>query len=304
MRAVSTRSIVARFTLTSEDGVAEDADALPTVSVTDGAGTVISTGNAVHGATGKYTYTFDAPAVLDTLTATMTALVSTKTITDVQQIRMQDRRIVPLNLLRADTTLAGLSAEDFLILVDQAEDTFERALRYSPVVLGVRAEVEASSTDRLRFPGVETPQSVIALTYQLGLYTHVFDDTELARLRTRNGAIEYDFGVFTAFPDFLYGTPQMSGAFKAGLYTAHLTHGETDTPRDLARAFLLYCHYLGQSSDWPMRAKRVMSEQSDIWLQMADPETAPTGIPEVDATLLAYRVNMPVSDRTLIYTPI
>lgn len=299
MRAVTSRAITVRWTCTTEDGVASDADTPPTVVANDGAGTQLATGSASHAGTGKYTFTLTTPpANLDVLSVVFTAALAGAPIVETVEVKMQDRRIVPLNLLRADDTLSGLDAEDFLLLVDSAEDMFEHALRYSPVVRGVRARVEAADTDRLRFPGYINPQTVYSLNYTLGGYSHDFTTDELSRLHVQDGAIEYFYGTF-AFPDILFGYPRTIGAFRAGIYTVSMAEGETSTPRDLARAFLTYCHYLAQTSDWPMRAKRVMSEQSDIWLQMADAGNSPTGIPEVDAVLMAYRAEMPVAGRLI-----
>jgi hypothetical protein len=280
VRAVAGRPCKIRFRLEQEDGTLATADALTDVSVRvlDGTGTEISTGTATEESTGVYAYTLQHRDDLDTLTVEFSATLDGMAVAHAERVRMQDRRLVPLSILRSDENLSLLDADEFLRVVDAAEDVIADAIEFSPVVVGSRVSVRSPGALLLRLPGVRYPVEVYALEQDgdaVAPEDVMIEDGGLARP---------GYG----YSDFLSGGPGNRTPWPAAFYSAHLAHGLHETPADLQRAATALVKYLAKHSVYPDRAKRVMTEQTDIWLSSPGPE-APTGLPEVDAVLVRYR---------------
>jgi hypothetical protein len=301
VRAVAGRPNKVRFRFEAEDGALEDVDSSTEVDVVvkAGDGSQLATGTAVLDGsnTGIYAYTLPAQANLDVLTATATGTVGGQTITVAEEIKLVDRRIVPLSVLRQDSVLSALTVMDFLDVVDRAEDAIETELNFSPVLAGVRAEWRSRACTRLFIPGIYYPQSVYALTRN--------DEDQLSNqvsaeaVKVRDNALERGYGANfgTSYYDPLLGINGVP--WLPGVYKAWLSAGWTNTPGDLGGACVLLARHYAQNpgSSYPDRATRVMTEQTDIWFARMGPES-PFGIPEVDAAIVRYRMPEPTAGRS------
>jgi hypothetical protein len=295
VRAVIGRPTHVRFRVEDDGGLLTAVDAATTVpvTVTDGSGANVSNGNAVADASvaGIYVYTFTPPTKLDVLTATATATVGGAPISLSQSIRLVDRRIAPLSVYRQDPNLNGLSLDDFLRAVDQAEDRVTEILAFSPVQTGDRFEFRVRDyTARLRLPGTYHP----ALPYSVSFNDQPFTSTALASIALRAHAYEYTSAYFTGGYDPVYGV--WGSMFPPGVYNVWAPHGWTSAPQDLQTATVKLASHYGQTSLYPDRATRVMTEQSEMWFSTPDGDKRPTGIPEVDGVLTAYRIALPFAD--------
>lgn len=280
MRAVAGRPSKIRFRLEREDGTLATADVSTSVavSVLDGNGTEISTGTATEESTGVYAYTLLHRDTLDVLTVEFSATLDGEQHTHREHVRLQDRRLVPLSVLRSDENLSLLDVDEFLRVVDSTEDAITDALGFSPVIVGDRLLLRSPGALALRFPQARYPAEVYTLT-QNG------DVIDTADVTVEDGSLTRDsYG----YSDFLSGGPGGRTPWPAAVYESHLSHGWQETPADLQRAAESLAKYLAQTSNYPDRAKRVMTEQTDIWLSSPGPD-APTGLPEVDAVLVRYR---------------
>lgn len=296
MRAVANRPVKIRFRLEDEGGVLTDADASTNVAVvvTDGAGGAIAggTGNAAHESTGVYTFTLASPPTqYDVLTAKATATLGGDTVTMTEQVRLVDRRLVPLSTLRALPELAPLSLSDFLATVDETEDWVTSILNFSPVVTGERATFRLRDyTARLDLPGIFHPRDVYSVSYN----DVVYDPTKLSSLVVRSRSIEYQSAYYTAGYDPVLGI--WGPMFPPGVYSAWISHGKDDVSQEIVRAAKKLAQHSAKTSNYPDRATRIMSEASEIWLSTPDGKTRLTGLPEVDGVLLRHRIDLPFAE--------
>ncbi len=293
MRAVTGRPVKIRFRLEDEGGVLTDADSATTVNVAvlDGAGTPVASGAATRETAGIYFFTLAAQTQLDVLEATAVFTLGAAQVAVTEPVRLVDRRLVPLSVLRGYDELAELTLPDFLWAVDQAEDWITAVLNYSPTVTGDRKEFRLRTySARLEVPGVYYP----AVPYSLAYNDVAYDGTKLTKLVVRTHALEYQTAYYTAGYDPVLGIygPQ----FPPGVYTAHLAHGLSEAPKDLVKAAASLTRHVAKTSSYPERATRIMTEASEIWFSTPDGDKRPTGLPEVDGVLTHYRIETPFAD--------
>lgn len=294
MRAVTGRPVKIRFRLEDEAGTLTSADASTSVDVvvSDGAGAQVATGAAIEESTGVYVYTLPAQTQLDVLSAVATATLDSAQVTLTETVRLVDRRMVPLSVLRQADELSGLTTADFLRAVDEAEDWITSALNFSPVRTGDRKSFrQASYTARLEVPGVYYP----AVPYSLSRNGTAYSASDLAAMVVRSHAIEFETAYFdSAGYDPVIGS--WGPAWQQGVYDVHLAHGLSETPNDLARACRKLTEYVAKTITYPDRATRIMTEASEIWFSTPDGQKRLTGIPEVDGVLIRYRIDPPFSE--------
>ena len=269
MRVAADSEFYARVQVENEDGDPEDASSTPTVAVTNGAGTAVAGVGAVSsdGDTGAYKAQVPAQATLDTLTATWTATVGGLTRTYRTSYSIVKDRLVPLSRLRSE--LGDLSGPALRLVADAVESWFTRALGYPPLTAGLRKTFTMErQSPRLIVPGAYFPQSVYAVTVD----DYVYTVNDLANVQVVDGYLVLD--------NYAEFTP--------GRYTIHLAHG-LPADEDLRRAAARFARYVSQTNNLPDRARRILTQETEIWLSMPSPE-APTGIPEVDAVIIGNRM--------------
>lgn len=295
MRATLNREIVVRLRLDDEGGTLVAADSLPTLVVKDSLGNTIAGVSVVTSpSTGVYQATIPARSSVDTLTLSWAATVATfaRTVTDA--VTVTSERLVPLWLLREDAELAAVSTEIILRLSDTVEDWFRDALNFpTSVERYSRSWIQAFPVQRLRVPGVFFPISIVSLSCGRGTGAFVYDAPTLANIVAIESGFEFaDTGVFAPI-DFIRGAQR--GTFSQGAYTAVVTHGGFSafgfdrTPEHVRRAAAVLARYVSRTSNLPERARRVLSEHSEIDLSMPSAQY-PTGLPEVDGVLSRYRL--------------
>jgi hypothetical protein len=278
MRAVLNREIVVRLRVDDEGGHLVDADTTPTVTVVDGAGATIAGVTVAHEADGIYTATVPARTTVDRLTATFEADVAGFGRTVAVPVDVTAERLVPLWRLREDEVLTDLTTPVLLHVADTVEEWLRNALKFPAVVEAWRGSwAERYPTHRLRIPGVLYPVDVYSLAA-------LDDPYNVADVRVVDTGIEWQPGG----AGFLTGSAQ-GIAFPATTYTAHVAHGLTDPGEDLRRAAAILARYTARISNLPERARRILTENTEIDLSMPSPDR-PTGLPDVDAVIGRYRL--------------
>lgn len=295
MRGTASRPFRIRFRVEGDDGFLVDVDTATTVPVVvkNGDNTTVASGVATREDTGVYYFTVPVQTQLDILTATATATVDSAALTIVERVRLVDRRIAPLSVLRAYPALADLSTIDFLDAVDQAEDWLISCLNFSPVMTGERRTFRTNELRaRLSVPGIYFPRDLYALSYNGNPYT----SDQLATLTFRGDSIEYATAYYGQSYDPIIGA--YGGGFSYGVFSAWVSHGLAETPQDLVKACGLLANHVAKasSSALPDRATRVITEMSEIFLSTPDGDKRLTGLPEVDGILARHRISLPFAD--------
>lgn len=295
MRGTASRPFRVRFRVESAEGLLVDVDDATTVAVVvkNGDGVTVASGTATHETTGVYYFTVPVQAQLDMLTATASVVVDTDVYSIVERVRLVDRRIAPLSVLRAYPALAELSTIDFLDAVDQAEDWLISCLNFSPVMTADRRTFRTNELRaRLSVPGIYFPRDLYALSYNGNPYT----EDQLTSLTLRGDSIEYATAYYGQSYDPIIGS--YGGGFSYGVYTTWMSHGLTETPQDLVKACGLLANHVAKaaSSALPDRATRIITEMSEIFLSTPDGDKRLTGLPEVDGILQRHRISLPFAD--------
>ncbi|WP_344464209.1 hypothetical protein [Kitasatospora kazusensis] len=297
------RPINVRWRLEDESGdlVAADVGTAVTAVVVDGSGAQLVTGQALQDGANAGVYLFSVPpqSRLDLLSVTFAGTLGGQTVTGTEQVQLVDRRVVPLSVLRQDQALSALPLLDFLRIVDAAEDAITNALRFSPVLMGERAEWRSRECVRLFVPGIYYLHQIYALTRNdQDQLTGLPGSDPAQGVHVRDEAIErgygYNFG--TGYYDPILGVYAVP--WLPGVYKGWVCHGWTETPADLAKAVLLLARHLAQTgaTAYPDRATRIMTEQSEIWFSTPNGADRPFGLPEVDGVIVRYRVPEPLAD--------
>jgi hypothetical protein len=285
MRAILNREIVVRLRVDDEGGRLVDADTTPTVVVTDGNGDPIAGVTVDQETTGVYTATVPAQTTVDRLVATWETDVAGFGRTVTIPVDLIAERLVPLWRLREDEVLTDLETHVLVHVADTIEEWMRNALKFPAVVEAWRGSwIEPYPTHRLRIPGVVYPVDVYALAAGNGTHLDAYTSGELAELVV----VDTGFEVAGSTSGLLAGTPY-GGAFPAGPYTAHVAHGLTDPGEDLRRAAAILARYTARVSNLPERARRILTENTEIDLSMPSPDR-PTGLPDVDAVIGRYRL--------------
>ena len=277
MRAVADRETIVRLYVDDEGGRLTAADATPTVSVTDGDGTAVTGVSAVSEEdTGVYKATIPARSTLDRLTVTWTATVGGFSRTVRSYVDLQRERLVPLWQLREDEEMADLSDASLWRVVDAVEAWFTRALGFPPILVGKREKWRQAPTLGLMIPDVTYLSEVYSLTYDDGSNDPVAVDAA-------DYEITEDRLYLLGNMSFLTGLSAKQG-WDAGTYEAHVAHVLALPEEDLRRAGATFGRYISRTSNYPERARRIVSAETEIVFSMPSPD-APTGLPEVDAVV-------------------
>lgn len=294
MRATLNREIVVRLRVDDEGGTLTDADSLPTVVVKDSLGATVSAGSVTKESTGVYKATIAARTVIDLLTVEWSATLASNARTVSDHVTVTSECLVPLWLLREDAEMTALPTPVIVRLADQVEDWFRDALNYpASVERYSRSWILDYPVQRLRVPGCYFPVSMVSLTYGRGDGTLAYDADFLANIIAIESGFEFkDTGTFAPV-DFVRGANR--GTFPQGAYSAVVTHGGFSafgfdgTPEHVQRAAAALARYVSRTSNLPERARRMITEHSEIDLSMPSPQY-PTGLPEVDGVLSRFRL--------------
>lgn len=287
MRAELNREIHVRVRVENEAGVLTDlSSGVPTLVVTNGDGTVVTGVSAVtHDSTGVYVAVIPAQTVLDRLTVTWTFTLATYARTVTDRVCLVNERLVPFWRLAENTELTSPTVTTLSRLADGLEEWFKDALKYPPTIEAARLSwVQQFETQRLHVPGVSKPQSILALSHGRGASLYTYTAGDIADLSVVIDGFERNSGTSLSF---LQGN--FPATFAAGPYAAWLTHGLVDPPEDLRRAATIFARYIARTSNYPERAARVVSQESEIIFSFPSADK-PTGLPEVDAVLTRYRI--------------
>lgn len=270
MRVEVGREVVYRVRVDDEGGTLVDPLPPPTLAVSDGAGGAVTGVSAVvKEAVGVYTARSPARTSLDRLTATWTYTLDGYARTVTQYYDVVAGRVAPLwqirQALAAEPELAAVPTPVLRQVSDAVEDWITRALRYPALPEHFRQTFANAGGGRaLIIPGVVYPREV----YTIDGYT----TTDMSGVSVLDGYIIRD-----------------QAGFGPSTFTAWGTHGRWDAPpADLVRAAVVLARYVARTSNYPERATRVISQDTEIWLSTPSDDRA-TGLPEVDGAINAYR---------------
>lgn len=280
-----------RFVIEDDNGNLVAPDSLPSIGVVAGDGTTVllAPTTAIMESTGVYYVTLPAQTQYDVAMATCTAVVATESFTLSQPVRLVARRVASLSTLRQYPSMAALDANTFMGIVDQTEDLMAAALNYSPVVTGDRFMVRTNDfVARLYPPRIYFPRSLYGLSFN----TVAQDNTFMANQSFRGHALEFTNAYYGAPLDPILGV--YGGGYTPGVWAGWLSHGLVECPADIAMATAKLANHIakGQANcnQYPDRAVRIMTEASEIFLSSPDGDKRVTGLPEVDAVILRYRL--------------
>lgn len=280
-----------RFAIEDDTGMLVAADSPPTIGVVAGDGTtvVLAPTTATMETMGIYYVSLPVQTQYDVLTATCSATVAGESVTLTQPVRLVDRRIAPLSRLRQYPAMAALDAYTFMTLVDQTEDLMTNALNYSPVTTGDRSLVRANDfIARLYFPKIFFPQTLYFMTFN----DVVQDSAFLSNQTFRGHALENLHAYYGQPYDPVMGV--YGGGYTPGVWRGWLSHGLTECPQDIVMATAKLAQHIAQAevgqNQYPDRAIRIMTQASEIFLSSPDGDKRVTGLPEVDAVILRYRL--------------
>lgn len=280
-----------RFAIEDDSGNLIVADSLPSITVLAGDGTTIfGPTTATMEETGIYYVTLPAQTQYDLLTATCTATVASETFTLSQPVRLVARRIAPLSRLRLYPSMATLDAYTFMTIVDQTEDLMANALNFSPVLTGERSLVRVNDfVARLYFPKIYFPQALYSMTFN----DVVQDSAFLSNQTMRGHALENKHAYYGQPYDPVMGV--YGGGYTPGVWNAWVSYGLPECPNDIVMAVAKLANHVAKGeagqAQYPDRAVRVMTEASEIFLSSPDGDKRVTGLPEVDAVIIRYRLN-------------
>jgi hypothetical protein len=266
-----------RLFIDDEDGTLVDATGTPTVTIIDGTGTtVVSSVASTRESAGQYKYTLAPRTQLDLLSVTWSAVVNGVTRTYSDTIAVTGSRLVPLWRFREDSELATVSGARLRRISDAVENVFSSALGFPPVTEGLRTSwVVDRYTPELVIPCVERPQSLYSLSFIRGSVDAPFQYSapDLAAVTSRDGAFFKTDGT----------------SWNPGIYTAWLIHGMTRPPERLIEVGIILGRYIARQNNYPERALRVVSDNTEITFTMTGDADHPTGLPEVDTVLTSLR---------------
>ena len=259
-------TISATFYAAGADTGADDGTVTVAVMRADGSA-VTGVGAVTSAGDGVYTVTLPAQADLDVLTATWTG-ATTKVRTTHEIV---GRQLVELAEIRAQTNLSSASYTNTMLEDARAWflDTVDDFCGFSPIP---RYAYETASGD-----GTSTVR-ITNRAYVRAIRSVAVDGEEVGDLT----GWDLDNGLLsgTTFP---YGRNNVTVGYEYGL---------DHPPADLKRAALTAIRYrllTDVNSQLPDRAMSISNEYGNI--QMAQPNRkGPTGIPEVDAVLMRYRL--------------
>lgn len=284
MRVEVGREIVLRLIVEDDDGRVTEADATPTVTVTDSAGATVTVGTvAVDEETSEYRATVEARDEVDRLDVTWTFAVASHTRTVRDEVVVVSERLVTLARMRQDAEMQDADGELLRRVQDEIEAWFASALKTPAVREFARTEFRLRyDSPEMRLPTVLAPTKVRRIAYVTSL-TNQSQEVVLdpAAYSIVNGAL-----VRVANDSFLTGLSS-SASFVAGWYRIDVEHGLDSVPADLRRAAVALARHCARHSNYPDRARRVVTQETEIDFSLPSPDR-PTGLPEVDAAIARH----------------
>lgn len=288
MRAVLNREAVVRLRVEDEGGTLVAATSTPALTVTKVDGTSVTPGSVTAESTGVYVATIPPQAALDVLTCNWSYAVSGNTRSYTEKVAIVRDRVAPLWAFREDPELAELSTTAFLRVVERVEDWFEDALNF-PIAdrWFTRTWRVRRPTTGLVIPQVPFPKTITAVTVNDTAFTAAdLTDLDIVRNTVERGV--------TGNP-FLTG---VSHPWMDGQYTVTGTCGPPEDwnarcPEDLQRAAVILARYLSRGSNYPERARQVLTDGANIILSTPSADR-PTGLPDVDGVVARYRLTVTV----------
>lgn len=237
-----------------------DMDALPVVTVKDGAGGTLSTGTATSTGTGTYAFPV-APALLDTLTVLWEGEISTNPASFTTYAEAVGAvPLVPADIRAVDEDLADdTKYPDARVqsAIEQAWEILERNMRIGIVPRGRRVTLDGSGTTDLLLPDL----------HPIAVYTV-------------DGAAASDVDCYDS------GIAYRSGGWTAGRrnVSLHYAHGFTSTPEPVLGALITLTVDKLITRATPGRATSLSTDVGAFRLTIAGRD-GPTGIPDVDAVI-------------------
>ncbi len=294
MRAVLNQDFKIRLRTEDEGGVLVDAAIDPSVTVVSTAGDPVTVSSApVRESQGLYVWTVAPQRDLDVLTANFSWQASGSSYTRLRSdsIKIVADRVVPLWAYREDPELAEIPTLKLLRLSDAVDEWLESALQFAPVETAFdEVFIVPRATASLRVPTakfVKTVTKVVCNDYE-------FTPTELADLRVIQGRVERGHTGW----GFLTGTEHQAAWAGNARIRVCGTHGPrldwtAGVPEDLQRVAIILARYANRASNYPERARQVVTDGAMITFSMPSPDK-PTGLPEVDLAVTRYRVQSAV----------
>lgn len=257
---------------------AADLDAAPTVTVADLAGTTVTSGTATSAGSGVYTFDvgpFDDPALYN---VTWAGARSGKAVSEVDQLEVRGGAYFELIELKDMDGVGDRFDVDQLEAARViAEDTIEGYCERAFVPTYAR-EIYDGNGGYFLYVDRSYPTRVLAATID-GTAQTTTDWTVSSA-----GKVDTAYnGIFT----------WAAGGQNVAL---EYVHGLTRPPSDLARAALRLARHvlLTETTTVPDRANLMTTEFATFRLQTADENRdRPTGLPEVDAVLNRYAIELP-----------
>jgi hypothetical protein len=263
-----------------------------TVVAGDGVTAVLAAVQATQvGSTAVYTVVLPAQAKLDRLTATWTATVAATPYTWTVIVDVIAERLMEPWRLRQDSTIAALDPDTFLTTLDQIEEFIRDFAGFPAVAEGLRTSFDESrgalgdttfqigtinglpyggGGGLLLVPGVRKPGQVYAGSINGAALDPVND---VPKISTQDGCLVWS--------DWR--------PWQSGRYSLWLTHGDPNPPREIRAVVAKLMKFAATPNNYPLRASQVLTEGATIMFAGTGPDR-PTGIPDIDATLVRYRV--------------
>lgn len=273
------------------NGDLQDATGTVTVTITNSAGTTVTSGSATKptDTTGQYEFTLTPShtANLDTYTATWSGTVSAQVNTWTTQFEVVGGFYFSVGEARTfdQGVLSGTNdypTQDIINGREQVEQRIEQITGVSWVPRGKRLTINGLGTDILHLPGLY-PRRVVSLAVTDSSGTvDTYDSTELADL------VLYDWGQLSrkTLGTFLSGSRNVNILFE---------YGHDSPPEPLKRAALMMLRHSLVPSNIEDRAISFSDEMGTRQLSVANSDRRRwTGIPDIDSILADYQEKVPV----------
>lgn len=266
------------------DETAFDAGAV-TVTVTNSAGTVVSTGSATMVSAGQYSYALPAQSVLGPLTAVWAGAATVTTYPEIvgaPLFSLADLRVSDPSFADQSKWPTGLLAA----ARDAVTDEFARITGRSFIPRGNSFTAPINATGRLLLPDVDV-QSIVSASLDgttIDVSTLTADPVGVVE-GVPTPVVSVWASVWSGALDSLVSSP--------GIFTVTYVYGFRQVPADVYRAAIQRGRYLLSSvnSGIPDRATSFQAVEGGTFT-LATPGAGPwqTGIPDVDAVLARYTI--------------
>lgn len=256
-----------------------------TVTITDGAGVIVSTGAATKVSTGQYTYSLAAQSALGPLAAVWAGSASITTYPEVvgaPLFALADLRASDPSFSDTGKWPTGLLSASR----DAVTDEFARITGRSFIPRGNSFTASIDSTGRLLLPDVDV-QAIVSASLNgtsVDVSTLTVDPVGLVKgvpkpVRSLWGSV--------------WAGELSSLVYTPGVFTVTYLYGYQQVPADVYRAAIQRGRYLlsSNTSGIPDRATSFQAVEGGTFT-LATPGAGPwqTGIPDVDAVLARYTI--------------